>query len=81
MTYRIQPSDTLFRYVKKPTEGVERIREFNVFGDWWRVNVLSNVEKYPGVYGLKMTRSYFVKMDKEGSLQFHHTTPAEEMST
>lgn len=74
MAYRVQPSDMLFRYVPEPSR-FHSVRETNVFGDWWRVNVYQEAEKFPGVWGLRMAASYMVRVVEEQYLDFHRTTP------
>ena len=71
----MKPSDTIFNYVSKPPL-YRGTREFNVFGDWWRVNVYQEREVAEGVWGKRMAASYMVRCVDNQYLDFHYTTPA-----
>ena len=70
----MKPSAMIFRHVPEP-RNFHSIREHNVFGEWWRVNIYEEAEKFPGIWGIRMAASYFVKVVDSQYLVFHYTTP------
>ena len=62
------PCDIIFNHVDKPKDYLF-CKSMNVFNDKWRVNIYSRRE-IEGIEGKYISSSYFVKMNKNGNLEF-----------